>query len=226
GIDAAGVTLDPTKFTVIFPELTRTFADNTAATAARAAVNAIEAGVAGGTGDEVVLSKLVLQNATQAQVTTLRVSYPDVKASPAAGNLYGSSKDVGTIVGKLPTLTENGGRVNRVGFTRLELEGTMENFGFFYDFSKDSLDFDSDSELKSHLSRELINGAVQLTEAALQIDLLFAAGTVIYAGEATSDETMTGETGSTESVVTYEDLMRLDRILNENRTPRQTKIIS
>src|SRR5690606_34828629 len=111
GIDAAGVTLDPTKFTVIFPELTRTFADNTAATAARAAVNAIEAGVAGGTGDEVVLTKLVLQNATQAQVTTLRVSYPDVKASPAAGNLYGSSKDVGTIVGKLPTLTENGGRV-------------------------------------------------------------------------------------------------------------------
>jgi len=32
----------------------------------------------------------------------------------ANGNLYGSSKDVGTISGKLPTLTENGGRVNRL----------------------------------------------------------------------------------------------------------------
>lgn len=38
------------------------------------------------------------------------------------GNLYGSSKDIGTIEGKLPLLTENGGRVDRVGFTRLELE--------------------------------------------------------------------------------------------------------
>jgi N4-gp56 family major capsid protein len=31
-------------------------------------------------------------------------------ATIANGNLYGSSKDVGTIVGKLPTLTEHGGR--------------------------------------------------------------------------------------------------------------------
>ena len=39
------------------------------------------------------------------------------------GNLYGSSKDVGTITGRIPTLTETGGRVNRVGFTRLERKG-------------------------------------------------------------------------------------------------------
>ena len=47
------------------------------------------------------------------------------------GNLYGSSKDVGTITSKLPTLTENGGRVNRVGFTRLAREGSIHKFGFF-----------------------------------------------------------------------------------------------
>ena len=40
----------------------------------------------------------------------------------ANGNLYGSSKDIGTISGKLPSLSENGGRVNRVGFKRKTLK--------------------------------------------------------------------------------------------------------
>lgn len=84
------------------------------------------------------------------------------------GNLYGSSKDIGTITSRLPLLTENGGRVNRVGFTRLSREGSIHKFGFFYEFTQESLDFDSDDGLKEHLSRELMNGAVQLTEAVLQ----------------------------------------------------------
>ena len=150
------------------------------------------------------------------------------------GNLYGSSKDIGTITSKLPTLTENGGRVNRVGFTRLTREGSIHKFGFFTEFTQEALDFDSDDGLKEHLSRELLNGAVQLTEAVLQRDLLAAAGTVLFAGAATSDAEVTGEIVpqvpgvSPEipaSVVTYQNLMRLDQILNENRTPKQTKII-
>lgn len=51
------------------------------------------------------------------------------------GALYGSSKDIGTITNKLPLLSETGGRVNRVGFTRLEREGTFHKFGFFYEWS-------------------------------------------------------------------------------------------
>ena len=150
------------------------------------------------------------------------------------GNLYGSSKDIGTITSKLPTLTENGGRVNRVGFTRLTREGSIHKFGFFTEFTQEALDFDSDDGLKEHLSRELMNGAVQLTEAVLQRDLLAAAGTVLFAGAATSNAEVTGEVVpevpgvSPEipaSVVTYQNLMRLDQILNENRTPKQTKII-
>ena len=141
------------------------------------------------------------------------------------GNLYGSSKDVGNITSKLPLLSENGGRVNRVGFTRIAREGSIHKFGFFYEFTQESLDFDSDDQLKEHLSRELMNGAVQLTEAVLQKDLLAAAGTVLYAGTATSDATITGE-GSTPSVVSYKNLMRLDQILTENRTPTQTTIIT
>ena len=155
-------------------------------------------------------------------------------ATIADGNLYGSSKDIGTITSKLPTLTENGGRVNRVGFTRLTREGSIHKFGFFTEFTQEALDFDSDDGLKEHLSRELLNGAVQLTEAVLQRDLLAAAGTVLFAGAATSDAEVTGEIvpavpGTSPeipaSVVTYQNLMRLDQILNDNRTPKQTKII-
>lgn len=150
----------------------------------------------------------------------------------ANGNLYGSSKDVGTITGKLPTLTENGGRVNRVGFTRLAREGSIHKFGYFYEFTQESLDFDSDDGLKEHLSRELMNSAVQLTEAVLQRDLLAAAGTVLYAGAAVSDATVTGEETTTggvtvpASIVSYKNLMRLDQILTDNRTPTQTTIIT
>lgn len=150
------------------------------------------------------------------------------------GNLYGSSKDIGTITSKLPTLTENGGRVNRVGFTRLQREGSIHKFGFFHEFTQESMDFDSDAELMSHLSRELLNGAVQLTEAVLQRDLLAAAGTVLYGGIATTDGEVTGEVtpaagGNPElpaSLLTYANLSRLDQILNDNRTPKQTKVIS
>ncbi|UCR75502.1 major head protein [Alcaligenes phage vB_Af_QDWS595] len=141
------------------------------------------------------------------------------------GNLYGSSKDVGYITAKLPVLTENGGRVNRVGFSRIIRRGSLHKFGFFTEFTKESMDFDTDPALMDHLSRELMNGAVQLSEAVLQMDLLAAAGTIVYAGGATSNATITGE-GTTPSVVTYRDLVRLDQILTDNRTPMKTTIIS
>ncbi len=146
-------------------------------------------------------------------------------ATIADGNLYGSSKDIGTITAKLPTLTENGGRVNRVGFTRIQREGSLFKFGFFHEWTQESMDFDSDDELKEHLSRELLNGAVQLTEAVLQRDLLAAPGVIVYAGAATSAATIIGE-GATPSLVDYADLMRLDQTLTDNRTPKHTKVIT
>lgn len=146
-------------------------------------------------------------------------------ATIANGNLYGSSRDIGTIDGKLPTLGENGGRVNRVGFTRLQRKGTMQKFGFFHEFTQESMDFDSDEDLYQHISREMVTGATQLSEAVLQKELLAGAGVVVYTGAATSDGEITGE-GADPSVVTYEDLMRLNRTLNDNRTPKQTKVIA
>lgn len=146
-------------------------------------------------------------------------------ARQGAGSLYGSSKDIGTIAGKLPVLGEDGGRVNRVGFTRVEIEGEISKMGIFTDYTKDSLQFDSDAELEMHVHREMLRGASEITEDVLQMDLLAGAGVIRYAGAATSAATVTGDTGSA-CVVDYEDLMRLGIDLNDNRTPKQTKIIS
>lgn len=136
-------------------------------------------------------------------------------ATIANGNLYGSSKDIGVITGKLPALTEHGGRVNRVGFTRIELEGTLEKFGYFDEFTQESLDFDSDADLDMHITREMVNAAHHMSEAALQIDILNAAGVIRYAGDATSNATI-----GKDDIVTYDDLLRLGIQLTNNRTPR------
>lgn len=141
------------------------------------------------------------------------------------GNLYGSSKDIGYIKSKLPVLGENGGRVNRVGFSRYEIEGTFCKFGVFYEWSRESMDFDSDSELRGHLSRELMNGMVETQEDMLQIDLLESAGVVASAGAATQMNQVTGE-GATADVINYAVLRRVDQALDDNRTPRNTKIIA
>lgn len=146
-------------------------------------------------------------------------------ATIADGNLYGSSRDVGTITGKLPTLTEVGGRVNRVGFTRIQRSGSITKFGFFTEFTQESFDFDSDADLYMHMSREMVTGATQLTEAVLQADLLAGAGTLVFAGAAVSDATVTAE-GAGAALIDYDDLARLSITLDDNRTPKQTKVIT
>lgn len=136
------------------------------------------------------------------------------------GNLYGSSKDMGTIASKLPSLSENGGRVNRVGFTRKELEGSIEKFGFFDEYTQESMDFDSDADLWGHINREMLNAANEMTEDALQIDLINNAGVVKYAGAADSIATVDA------TAITYLDLLRLNIDLDNNRCPKQTTMIT
>ena len=137
------------------------------------------------------------------------------------GNLYGSSKDIGSIPAKLPVLSESGGRVNRVGFKRKELEGTIEKFGFFDEYTQESMDFDTDADLWQHINREMISGANEITEDALQIDLINAAGVIKYAGNATSNATVDAT-----DLVSYGDLLRLSIDLDNNRTPKHTKVIT
>lgn len=145
----------------------------------------------------------------------------DTAGAKVAGNLYGSSKDVGTIAGKLPVLSETGGRVNKVGFTRVELEGSIQKYGFFDEYTQESVDFDSDADLLMHINREMLNGASEITEDVLQSDLLNAAGLEKFAGSATQNS----EVDNT-SVLAYDDFVKLAIDLDQNRTPRQTKIIT
>ena len=137
----------------------------------------------------------------------------------ANGNLYGSSKDPGVISGKLPTLSETGGRVNRVGFKRVEIEGDIAQYGFFYEWSEDSLNFDTDMDLYSHINRESLRGAREISEDIAQMDLLDAAGVIKYSGaSAISIATVS-------DIVTYNDLVKLGVTLDDNRCPKDTKAI-
>jgi len=141
--------------------------------------------------------------------------------------LYGNSKTPGYISGKLPTLTESGGRVNRVGFKRIEIEGSIANYGFFYEWSKDSMDFDTDKELYTHINRENVRGARELSEDILQLDLLAGGTTIRYTGDATSiASTGYNATAALNSEVTYDDLVRLGVTLDENRCPKDTKAVT
>lgn len=235
GIDANGVTISDEDFFIVFNDLTYSFDVEGDADDLVTAVNAVTGSFAAksGSGPYIVtmtsdeLTDAATETEKDAIVAALEESDTTAGAevTQGSGNLYGSSKDVGTITSKIPTLTEVGGRVNRVGFTRLTLTGSIAKFGIFTEFTQESFDFDTDEDLYAHISREMVTGATQLTEAVLQTDLLAGAGTVLYAGDAVSNETVTGE-GSTPSVVDHDDFMRLSIMLDENRTPKQTKYIT
>jgi N4-gp56 family major capsid protein len=230
GIDAAGAALTTTNYTVQFPRLVMSVANASKAAAAAAINDDLAAGtlcVAGadssaGTGfATLTVTSLSAQYLNLAKVTAIEAFNLGIVSLQNYGNLYASSKDIGTISGKMPALSETGGRVNRVGFKRKELEGTIEKFGFFDEYTQESLDFDSDAQLMEHINREMISGANEMTEDALQIDLIGAAGVVKYAGDATTN----AEVGNAD-LVTYGDLMRLSIDLDNNRTPKHTKIIT
>lgn len=231
GIDAAGAAIVSTTYTVSFTRAVLSVA-NASKAAAAAAINDNMGGLTAAAGADNSASagfatitltgglSAKYLNSTKANAVT---AYTSLGASSVqnSGNLYGSSKDVGTISGKMPALSETGGRVNRVGFKRKELEGTLEKFGFFDEYTQESLDFDTDAELQMHINREMINGANEITEDALQIDLLNSAGVIKYAGDATQNS----EIGAND-VVSYGDLLRLSIDLDNNRTPKHTKVIT
>ena len=145
-----------------------------------------------------------------------------------SGNLYGSSKDAGLIVGKFPSLTETGGRNNRVGMKRKTIEGTIQKYGFFDEYTKESIDFDSDSELEQHIVSESLKAANEIHEDQLQLDLLNGAGVIRFTGNATAIGELEGNstTAANTDALTYDDLVKLAIVLDNNRCPKQTKIIS
>lgn len=228
GLDPSGAVIDNGKYTVCLSKLAYTFTGGSANANATAAANAANAWA--GTTVATAAAAVVTYTSTvlgprPAAPTAFLAAQPGARAVKGSGNLYGSSKDSGYIHGKVPALSESGGRVNRVGMTRLVRTGELAKFGIFTEFSQEALDFDSDSELMSHLSRELMNAAVQTYEAQLQYDLLNAANTVVFPGASVSVNTLSPDIGSVD-ILSYKSLMRLDRLLTDARTPKQTTIIT
>ena len=158
-------------------------------------------------------------NATEADAIT--EAGPDGTVKQTSGNLYGSSKDIATVAALTPIISETGGRVNRVGFSREILTSTLENYGFFYEFTADDLNFDSDPKLYSHLYRESGKAMGEMTEKSLMADLIYGAGIEIYAGGKTSvGDIVAGDK------VTLAELRQMNKILNANLCPKDTQIIS
>ena len=230
GIDAAGVTIATTQYYVTLPSSVVVVANASKAAAATAIADNLDGVTAsagaddsGGTGkaNVTVTGSLNFKVANVTKANAIKNLNVGALVQQGSGNLYGSSKDIGTISGKMPALSETGGRVNRVGFKRIELEGTLEKFGFFDEYTQESLDFDTDDQLMEHINREMVLGANEITEDALQIDLINSAGVVRYAGAATTNK----EIDQT-CLVTYGDLLRTSITLDQNRTPKQTKVIT
>jgi N4-gp56 family major capsid protein len=230
GIDAAGVAITNTQYYVTLPRAVLAVAN----AGKGAAVTAIEdnldgvTAVAGSDGSAgtglatvTVTGSLNFKVANATKANTIVALNIGAVSQQGSGNLYGTSKDIGTISGKMPALSETGGRVNRVGFKRIELEGTLEKFGFFDEYTQESMDFDTDAELMEHINREMLLGANEITEDALQIDLINAAGVVRFAGDATTNAEI-----QSSDLVTYGDLLRVSIQLDQNRCPKQTKIIT
>jgi N4-gp56 family major capsid protein len=224
GIDATGaITSDEVTITVTDPAGASRYAVGTGSNAATALT------AAKASAEDLFKNTGVFTTdyaATKSALEAAGWTVTEGAAVNSGGNLYGSTKDVGTIVGKLPTISETGGRVNRVGFTRLTIEGSIENFGFFDEYTEDSVNFDNDSDLMQHISRETLRAANEITEDMIQIDLLNGANVVFYGGDATSMATLTGETGATPSALDYETLIRVETALNDNLCPKDTKVIS
>jgi N4-gp56 family major capsid protein len=109
--------------------------------------------------------------------------------------------------------------------TRFQIEGSITKYGFFEEYTKESIDFDTDAELEMHINSEMVKGANEMTEDMIQMDLLAGAGVIRYGGIATVDSEVSGEAGEV-SVIDYNDLMRLEIDLDNNRCPKNTKVIT
>lgn len=228
GLDATGATIVTTGWSVTYPGLVFNVA-NADKTTTAATINAnvgnklvATAGADGSGGTGLATITLSINTATydsDAKKDAVVALNLGVVVQQGSGNLYGSSKDPGVISGKLPALSEAGGRVNRVGFKRLEIEGDIAQYGFFYEWSEEALNFDTDADLYSHINRESVRGAREVSEDILQMDLLDAAGVVKFMG------TSAVSLATVNTVIAYNDLVKLGVTLDDNRCPKDTKAI-
>ncbi len=162
---------------------------------------------------------------TQAGALTAVAIIAGTTSYQRSGNLYGSSKDIGLITSKIPALTEHGGRVNRIGHTRVVIEGSIVKQGFFSEYTQESLDFDTDEGLMMHIVEESLVAANEMSEDNIQKDLLNGAGVIRYSGDAASLAEITGD-GTGYDELDYTTLLKLSIDLDNNKCPKDTKVIT
>lgn len=150
---------------------------------------------------------------------------PAVGDANEFGNLYGSSRSVVDVSAGMPMLAEGAGRVNRVGMTRITREGTLIRMGAFLEYT-DEVELFSDQKMEVQYYEKMGELAAELYDDYLQKELLGSAGIELYGGIATAINELTGNTGDTMSVLSY-DLIRDTQVtLRANYAKKTNSIIT
>ena len=137
------------------------------------------------------------------------------------GNLYGGDTDFAVIKGSFPVLAEEGGLVNRLGMTRLEVHAKVKEYGMYLDFTQKELDMTDDKNLLVKKSKALGEALAQIREKQVEIALLSESeNNRIFCGNATT----MAELGIGDELG-LADVRNAEEYLKSVNCPYQTKII-
>ena len=141
------------------------------------------------------------------------------------GNLYGSSRSVMDVSAGMPMLAEGAGRANRVGITRITVEGTLIRMGAFLEYT-DEVELFSDQKMEVQYYEKMGELAAELYDDYLQKELLGAAGLECYGGVATSLLELTGEDAGVASTLSFDLIRGVQIALKANHAKKHTEIIT
>ena len=158
--------------------------------------------------------------ATAAEVAAYKAS-GQIKSG--SGLLYGGNADFATVNSTFPTLSEEGGDVNRVNTKTILVEAPVAEFGVHARFTQKSIDMDSSNTVLSRKTAALGELKGDTFEAQIQSSLLAASEANRTMGGTVA--TTKGEANRT-SVLTYADLRHMEKELKRLLVPKDTKIIT
>ena len=137
------------------------------------------------------------------------------------GNQYGSSRDVGYVATRMPTLAEGASAVNRVGVTKVTIETSLKRYGNYLEYD-DEVELFSEEAVQIHYKEELGYMAGQVQDDLVQIDMLNAAGIVGYTGTATARN---GISDIMAGVAGFNLIRKVEKQLFVNKAKKTTSVI-
>jgi len=138
------------------------------------------------------------------------------------GNVFGGDTDFAVIKGaSFPALRETGGLVNRLGITRLEVEASVSEYGYYMDFTKRELDMTDEPKLLTKYAKRLGEAISEIQERQVEIGLL-EAGSVnaFYAGDANSKSEL-----GIGDIVSLSSFRKMQEYMKKARVKAQTKMV-